>query len=190
MPERHVLTIPLLIGIHIFTGISTAGITLAQGNIGLKLAPRGEATAYLASISVVNSVMAGIAPLIGGALADYLSKYELSMILKWKTPLREILIPTLYIEGWDFFFLFAFLIGMYSTYRLSRVTEEGEVRDRVVIDALVSEVIKNMRNLSTAGGLYQVFFSPVTLLGHPLRRLLKRINDTRENNGRHKGGGP
>lgn len=38
--------------IHIFMGISTAGATLASGNIGLKLAPKGQATAYLAGKKV------------------------------------------------------------------------------------------------------------------------------------------
>ncbi len=46
MPDIYVLTIPLLISLHIFMGISTAGITLATGNIGLKLAPKGQATTY------------------------------------------------------------------------------------------------------------------------------------------------
>jgi MFS family permease len=45
MPEKYVLTFPLLVAIHIFMGISTAGVTLASGNIGLKLAPKGQATA-------------------------------------------------------------------------------------------------------------------------------------------------
>ena len=39
-PNKYFLTIPLLIGIHILMGIATAGITLASGNIGLKLAPK------------------------------------------------------------------------------------------------------------------------------------------------------
>lgn len=56
MPERHILTLPLLVLIDIFMGISTAGVTLASGNIGLKLAPKGQATAYLAANSLVNSL--------------------------------------------------------------------------------------------------------------------------------------
>jgi hypothetical protein len=39
LPEKHFFTIPLLVAIHIFMGISMAGVTLASGNIGLKLAP-------------------------------------------------------------------------------------------------------------------------------------------------------
>jgi len=43
-------------------GVAMAGVTLASGNIGLKLAPKGEATVYLASSNLVNSIAAGIAP--------------------------------------------------------------------------------------------------------------------------------
>ena len=78
MPEKHILTIPLLIAIHIFMGISTAGVTLASGNIGLKLAPKGHATAYLAANSLVNSLAAGTAPVLGGKFADFFAGRELA----------------------------------------------------------------------------------------------------------------
>ncbi|MFG0251052.1 MAG: MFS transporter, partial [Phycisphaeraceae bacterium JB051] len=39
MPERHMLTIPLLISIHVLAGISTAGVNLCAGNLALKAAP-------------------------------------------------------------------------------------------------------------------------------------------------------
>jgi MFS family permease len=60
MPEKHMGTIPLLVAIHIFMGISIAGVTLASGNIALKLAPKEQATPYLAANSIVNSLAAGI----------------------------------------------------------------------------------------------------------------------------------
>ena len=44
LPEKHLMTIPLLIVIHILAGISTAGINLCSGNIALKAAPQGKAT--------------------------------------------------------------------------------------------------------------------------------------------------
>ena len=56
MPNGHPLTIPLLIALHILMGVSTAGVTLASANIGLKLAPHGSATAYLATMNIINSL--------------------------------------------------------------------------------------------------------------------------------------
>jgi len=57
LPEKHLLTVPLLVAIHIAMGASQAGVTLATGNIGLKLSPRGEAGPYLAAYNVFNSLM-------------------------------------------------------------------------------------------------------------------------------------
>jgi len=156
LPEKHVLTIPLLIILHIFMGISTAGVTLASGNIGLKLAPKGEATAYLAVNSLINSLAAGIAPILGGHFADFFAEREFSMILKWKSPITEVTFQTLDFQQWDFFFFFAFLIGLYSIHRLAMVKEAGEVEDRIIIQELVCEVRRPLRNLSSVGGLRQM----------------------------------
>ena len=74
MPEKHNFTLLLLVMIHILAGFATAGVTLASGNIGLRLAPKGEATTYLSVNSLVNNFSAGIAPIIGGLSADFFSK--------------------------------------------------------------------------------------------------------------------
>ncbi|HEY0418568.1 MAG TPA: MFS transporter, partial [Acetobacteraceae bacterium] len=47
-PERNEFTLPLLGLVHLAMGVAAGGTALAAGNIGLKLAPRGEGTAYLA----------------------------------------------------------------------------------------------------------------------------------------------
>ncbi|MFH1904527.1 MAG: MFS transporter [bacterium] len=153
LPEKYVLTIPLLVTIHIFTGISTAGVNLAVGNIGLKLAPKGQATAYLAANSFVNSLAAGTAPILGGKFADFFAGCELSWTLKWTSTGRELVIPTLSLQQWDFFFFLAFLVGLYSIHRLAMVKEIGEVKEDIVVHELVAEVKRGMRNLSTVGGL-------------------------------------
>jgi len=160
MPEKYVLTIPLLIAIHIFMGISTAGVTLASGNIGLKLAPKGQATAFLAANSVVNSLAAGIGPILGGKFADFFAGRELAWTLRYTSPVRELILPTLNLQQWDFFFFLAFLIGLYSIHRLAKVREIGEVEEKIVIHELVSEMRRPLRNLSTAGGLRQMVNFP------------------------------
>ena len=53
-----VLVMSLLILVHIFTGISTAGVTLAMGNITLRLAPKKDAAPYLATNTVFTSLAA------------------------------------------------------------------------------------------------------------------------------------
>lgn len=161
MPTRHLLTIPLLIVLHILMGVSTAGVTLASANIGLKLAPHGGATAYLATINITNSLAAGIAPIIGGMFVDSFKATELSLTLNWKSAETAFAIQTLDFQYWDFFFVFAFLIGIYSIHRLAFVKEAGEVEDRLVVQELIAQVSREMRNLSTVGGLRYMLRFPV-----------------------------
>ncbi|WAC05365.1 MAG: MFS transporter [Methanoregula sp.] len=161
MPARHLLTVPLLVALHVLMGVSTAGVTLASANIGLKLAPHGGATAYLATINITNSLAAGIAPVIGGMFVDSFKATELSLTLNWKSPQTAFAIQTLDFQYWDFFFFFAFLIGIYSIHRLAYVREAGEVEDRLVVRELIAQVSREMRNLSTAGGLRYMLRFPV-----------------------------
>lgn len=176
MPEKYILTIPLLIAIHIFMGISTAGVTLASGNIGLKLAPKGQATAYLAANSLVNSLAAGIAPVLGGRFADFFAERKLWVNLGWESPIRELLIPTLNFQQWDFFFFLAFLIGLYSIHRLAMVKEEGEVEEKIVLHELISEVKRPIRNFSTAGGLRQMVQFPFSIVRTTFEKVEVRKN--------------
>jgi len=164
LPEKYALTIPLLTAIHIVTGISTAGVTLASGTIALKLAPKRKATPYLAANSLVNSLAAGIAPLLGGMCADFFAGRELSLTLKWISPGREFIFQTLNLQQWDFFFFLAFFIGLYSIHRLAAVKEVGEVKEKVVVYELVSEIRRGVSTISTTGNLRRMALFPFLLL--------------------------
>ncbi len=171
-PDTYALTMPLLVIIHILMGISTAGITLSSGNIGLKLAPRGQATSYLAASSFVNSLAAGIAPMLGGLFADLLVKEKLYVNIVWDSSGIIRYIQPLYFQSWDFFFLFAFLIGFYSIHRLALVKEVGEVEEKIVINELMSEVRRDMRSFSTASGLRSTIQFPFSVL----RSTIENVN--------------
>ncbi len=170
MPERYSFTMPLLVTIHILTGISAAGVALASGNIGLKLAPRGQATAFLSTISLINSLAAGIGSILGGKFADFFAERELSWTMRWIGPGREFAFQTLNLQQWDFFFLLAFLIGLYSIHRLVLVKEVGEVKERVIIQELFSEIGRTTRNLSTIWGLRYVIRLPLSFTKKTFRR--------------------
>jgi len=170
LPERHAGTVPLLIVIHILMGVATAGVTLGSANIALELAPRGQATAYLAATSLVNSIAAGIAPIVGGLFADYFASRELSLIIRWAGPDNALQFDTLSVRHWDFFFLLATIVGLYSIHRLTLVAEEGEVKEREVLRELALEARRSLRNLSTVGGLRAGSLFPFDALMRPLRR--------------------
>jgi MFS family permease len=175
MPNNHFLTIPLLVFIHILLGIAMAGVVLASGNIALKLAPRGEATAYLATSSMINFLAAGIAPVIGGRFADFFAKREFAWTMNWNGPDGQYVFHPLNFQGWDFFFFFAFVIGLYSLHRLALIKEKGEVEEKIVINEMLNVFMRPLRNFSTAGGLR-------FLMHHPLS-IFKNKNNKQNKNG-------
>jgi len=169
-PEKHAFTIPLLVIIHVFTGVATAGVTLSTSNISLKLAPKGDAAPYLAVTSLVNSLAAGVAPVIGGLTVDFFINQELSLIFQWSGSGTELAFQTLNLRHWDFFFLFATVVGLYSIHRLALVREEGEVEERIVVDEILISTRQSVKNLSSVAGLRAMAEFPLNLLRRRRRR--------------------
>jgi MFS family permease len=126
-PAPHSLTLPLIAGIQLLVGISTGGLDLACGNIALKLAPRGEATVYLGANSLVKSLCAGFAPVLGGQFADQLSGMSFAFTLHWQDGKGAGEVMLLHVAPWHVFFLSSALFGLFALARLSRVYEPGEV---------------------------------------------------------------
>ena len=145
-------------------GLSSAGVSLASGNISMKLAPEGQATSYLAANTIVNSIAAGIAPILGGKLADFFANRQLDWVLNYKGPTGELSLPTLNLQQWDFFFAIAFIIGLYSIHRLSMIKEVGEVEEKVVFNELITEVRIQVRTLSSVEGLRQMVSFPFNIV--------------------------
>lgn len=147
LPDRHFLTIPLLVIIHVVMGIGVAGINLGTGNIALKLAPSGHATAYLAASNLVISVAMGLGPIVGGNFIDFFARHEISWIINWSSEDSELIVRNVHFQYWNFFFLLAFLIALYSAHRLIAVKEVGEVEERVVFNELMAELNRRIRSL-------------------------------------------
>jgi MFS family permease len=167
MPEKYLLTVPLLILIHVLTGISTAGVTLCSANIALKCAPYGKATAYLASSALVNGLAATAAPIVAGIAADWFSTQELTLALRWVSHAsggKPLEIPAFNLRGLDFLFVGAFIFGQYSLHRLLAVQEEGEVEERIVMTELYGQVRKAVRHVSNVAGLRQLTYFPFEYL--------------------------
>jgi MFS family permease len=152
-PHKHAYTWLLLTLLHIVMGFAVAGVTLASGNIGLKLAPRGRSTAYLASTCIVNSLAAGVAPIIGGLFADDFATRELSVVLRWTSGPEATEFLTLRLRHWDFFFLLACVFGIYSLHRLTGVDERGRDEDREMMQEIVAETRRSLFSLSSVAGL-------------------------------------
>ncbi len=165
MPERYVLTLPLLFAIHVLAGISTAGVNLCAGSITLKLAPRGKATAFLATNSLTSGVAATVAPAIAGVVADWLAADRLTLQFNWSAGEdgRRVL-TALDLSGLDFLFVLAVLFGLYSLHRLLAVEEEGEIDESAALE-LYGEVRRAVRHVSNVAGLRRLTSFPYALLG-------------------------
>lgn len=156
LPDKHEFTLPLLVLLHICMGIAMAGITLATGNISLKLAPAGEGVNYLAVSNFVIAIAAGIAPLLGGPIVDFFVDRQLSWTLNWISPDGVFSLETINLQQWDFLFLMSFLLGLYALHRLTMIREVGEVSERMVLVELVSAFGRELREFSTVASIRNV----------------------------------
>jgi MFS family permease len=164
MPEQYVLTTPLLVVLHIFAGIATAGVTLTVGTIGLKLAPQGNATSYLAGTSLATSIGAGLGPLVGGLFADFFSVREFTISFSWVDPTQILQLPAVYLTGFDFLFAIAFIVGVGTLRTLGAIIEEGEVSREIVLDELLAQTRVATRAVSSVPGLRYLANFPFSYL--------------------------
>ncbi|MCY4530543.1 MAG: MFS transporter [Chloroflexi bacterium] len=164
LPDRHDLTVPLLVILHILIGVATAGINIASTTIRMKMSPPAESTAYLTAVSLTSSVAAGISPLIGGAFVDYFSVRHLQIAVEWVSPATEVEFPALFLTGYDFLFAIAFVLGLFTLTLLGRIKEEGEVDEDVVMDELMTQTRTNLRSLNSVPGLSVLSHFPVSTL--------------------------
>lgn len=155
----HTLQLALLFGLHIVMGAAGGGIGLATGNLGLKLAPRGRGTAYLAAIGIVGSVTGGIAPLAGGALAQWFSERNLWLVVRWLAPGHTGEVSVLSFAHWEFLFAISALLGLYVLHAVSRLGEGSEISERRVIQELGLEALRTLNQLSSIGGMLGNLFA-------------------------------
>ena len=166
LPERYLLTVPLLLAIHLLAGISTAGVNLCAGGITLKLAPRGRATAFLATNALTSGLAATVAPVLAGLLADWVANQRLALNLEWTSPAGgQRLLTALDLSGLDFLFVVAVLLGLYSLHRLLAVREVGAVEEPAAVAELYGEMRRAVRHVSNVAGLRRLTTFPYHLLG-------------------------
>jgi MFS family permease len=144
LPERYSLTIPILILIHIIGGVSTAGFNLCAANIAMRLAPHGNATAYLGANAFCSGLAAAVAPVVGGLIGSYFASKEISMEIFYRADAaladEAFSVPALSFRGIDFVFFTAALTGLYAWHRLSLIEEAGTVSESAVRDEVFASV--------------------------------------------------
>ena len=170
--------------LHALMGASVAGVTLSSTNIALKLSPRGTATAYVAANAMVTALAAGIAPILGGLLADFFASRRLELLLRWSSPNGVWSLP-FRLTHWDFYFLMAGVLGLYAIHRLSLVREKGEIERKEMVEEVLALTRRAIRNVSSVAGLRAATDLPGSLLRDA--RLRFRLGRAQRNKARNGG---
>jgi MFS family permease len=155
----------LLVAIHAVSGAALGGMTLCGGNLVMREAPPGSATAYLAANSLVAGIAATAAPLLAGIGSD------VAKGAGWTLEAGPFAL-----SGLDYVFLGAALIGLESLRRLARVREAGLPALPEDLRAIWAEALRGVWQTSTIGGLRRMTAFPYARL----RLLLERRKGRRE----------
>jgi len=161
IPHPHALTLPLLYLIHVLMGTAAGGIALATGNLGLKLAPQGRGTSYLAAVGLAGATAGGVAAITGGALADWFATRELSVFVHFTSASAAHEVTVMSFRHWEFLFALSFLCGGYVLHALSRIREGAEHSERVVVQEFVAEASRSLAQLSPIDSLKDVLLVPL-----------------------------
>ena len=152
MSDSPRLELALLVLLHAAMGTAGGGAGLASGNLGLKLAPRGQSTAYLAAIGMTSAVAGGLAPMAGGAIAQWFEASRLSFVVRWESSGSGTEATMLTFAHWDFLFALSSVLGLYVLHALSRIDEGEKVSERLVIQEFGLEALRAVNQLSSIGG--------------------------------------
>jgi MFS family permease len=111
--------------LHVVMGVAGSGVSLASGNIAVKLSPHGAAAPYLSAHSLIPSIAGGVAPILGGFGAEFFARRQASLQLHWNGPLVHGELASLSLTGWHFYFILSALCGLYALHRLVLVPDNG-----------------------------------------------------------------
>ncbi len=153
LPDPHRLTLPIITAIHFFAGIASAGVLLTVGTLALKVAPEGRETPFLGVASIATNVGIGVGPIAGGFLADFFNTHSFEIEMRWRTLTEVFDFPVIYLSGYDFLFVLAFILGLLSLNLLTALREEGEVPRSIALAELTAGAAPLSRLISSVPGL-------------------------------------
>lgn len=151
--ENRWLLSSYLVALHIVMGMASAGVGLASSALTMKLAPKGAATPYMAASSLVGSLAAGVAPIIGGLFADFFAARELQLLVTWRSPAGAQQVFDFSLTHWDFYFLASAVLGLYAIHRLGFISEAGEAPVERLLEEVRLRAREGVRNVSPVSGL-------------------------------------
>jgi MFS family permease len=153
------LQLAMLYGLHVVMGAAGGGIALAIGNLGLKFAPAGRGTSYLAAAALVAAVAGGLTPTLAGGVADWFEVRNLEIVVRWQSPSFSRDVTVLGFRHWEFLFALSALAGLLVLHTLSRIREGREISERQVVQELALETLRTADQLSSIGGVIAGLFN-------------------------------
>lgn len=151
--SRAYVNIGLLVVIHMFSGVATAGINLSLTNIGLKLAPKEDAIVYLSVKNIITAFFSSMGPIVGGILADYFTSRSLLVTAQWVGPGITKVGKLVSLHEWNFLFLIGAVLALLSLELLGRVREVGEVEKDVVRRIMRTSIKSNLKEYFLIGNI-------------------------------------
>ena len=155
-PERYFLTMPLLVALHLLGGAAASGVTLTLNTLALKVAPEGQSVPFSGVAGMITGLGAGIGPVLGGLIADYLSVRSLDLSVIWSAPGGMTALPAVSLSGFEFLFGIAFVLGLLSLNLLVPLREEGEISRDDALAELMAGMNPVARAVSSVPGLNMV----------------------------------
>lgn len=165
MPDFWAGSIPILLIIHVLGGIGAAGFMLCTANIALEFAPKGQATAYLATNATLAGLAATMSPILGGWMADFFNAREIRLTLSYLDPGgSQLEIPAMIMGGLDFVFILAAMVGLLALHFLSKIEEEGTIEEKEILGQAYASARSSIFGLSNMTGLKRFAYFPIDLL--------------------------
>lgn len=150
VPDTKIYGVIFIALVSIISGTATGGINLALNNIGMKLAPRREAMAYMSSLNMVVAFFSAISPIVAGLLADALAGEQLLWTIQMKGAQGVRSLEIINLQGWAFLFVIGGLLAAASLRLLSKVKEKGEIQRERVILYMQMRLQKQIKKNSTS----------------------------------------
>ena len=111
--------------------------------------------------------------------ADFFAARQPEILLRWTSPGEVLTLMPLRVSSWDFYFLIAFVLGLYALHRLALVKEAGEVDSKAMVGEIIAQARRDVRNLSPIAGLKLLTDVPAAILRD--ERVQRRLTRAREN---------
>ena len=146
-------------------GVATAGANVASGVMTMKRAKSQTNNAFLSVSSIAGSLGAGLGPLIGGLLIDFLLQRQLTIHVEWTGPTSSLGIAGLQFGGYEFLFQLAFLLSLIASNLLAHLHEGPHNSREVVVDALFKNSADMVRAMNSIPGI-RYLQAPVDFVRH------------------------